>query len=173
MIPTKKLTFAGLFLAFGILLPQIFHLLGGTGPVFLPMHLPVLISGFLLGWPYSTLIGLITPVLSSVLTAMPQPPILYFMMVELGAYGLFAGYFFRAKKWRIFPSLAGAMILGRIVLAVTVYLLQPLMGLKLSPQAYLTAALLNGLPGIALQLVFVPVLIRLIRRALRWELQTS
>lgn len=165
MYSAKKMTYAALFLAFGLIVPQTFHLLGGTGPVFLPMHIPVLLAGFFLGGPTGAIIGLITPVLSSFVTAMPQPPILYFMMAELAAYGFIAGYLYKTRKLSVYMALVGAMIGGRVVLAGAVTLLQPLLGFKLSPAVYLSGALLNGIPGMILQLILIPVLVKLLYRA--------
>lgn len=161
----KKMTYSALFLAFGLVLPQIFHLFGGTGPVFLPMHVPVLLGGFFLGGPSGALIGLITPVLSSLITGMPQLPILYFMMAELSAYGFLAGYLNNNRKLNIYVALIGAMVGGRMALALTVTLLQSFLGLKVSPAVYLSAAVLNGIPGIALQILFIPILVKLLNRA--------
>lgn len=165
MYSAKKLTYAALFIAFGLILPQIFHLAGGTGPIFLPMHIPVLLAGFFLGAPLGALVGVITPVLSSLLTAMPQLPILYFMMAELAAYGFAAGWLYHRKKQPVLLSLIGAMAAGRIVLSLVVFILQPLMGLRLSPMVYLTGAVLNGIPGILLQIVLIPVLVKLLFKA--------
>ncbi|MFZ2257547.1 MAG: ECF transporter S component [Clostridiaceae bacterium] len=165
MYSAKKMTYSALFLAFGLIVPQAFHLFGGSGPVFLPMHIPVLLAGFFLGGPTGAIIGLITPILSSLVTAMPQPPILYFMMAELTAYGFLAGYLFKTRKLNIYVALIGAMIGGRIILAGAVTLLQPLLGFKLSPAVYLSGALLNGIPGMILQLFLIPVLVRLLNRA--------
>ena len=50
---------------------MLFHLAGGMGVVFLPMHLPVLLAGFFLGPRFGLLVGIITPLLSSLLTGMP------------------------------------------------------------------------------------------------------
>ena len=46
MAETKKMAVGGLLIAVGILLPQVFHLAGGSamGTLFLPMHLPVLLG---------------------------------------------------------------------------------------------------------------------------------
>ncbi len=167
MYSAKKLTYSALFLALGLVLPQAFHFFGGTGPVFLPMHIPVLLAGFFLGGPSGALIGLLTPVLSSLTTGMPQIPILYFMMAELCAYGFLAGYLYENRKLNIYASLLGAMAGGRLILALTVYLLQPLLGLKLSPAVYMSGAILNGIPGIIIQLLFIPVLVKLLNRARR------
>lgn len=169
MLTPKKLTYSALFLAFGLLLPQIFHLVGGGGPIFLPMHIPVLLAGFFLGGPLGALVGAVTPILSSLVTGMPQVPILYFMIAELTAYGFLAGFLFQKLGFNPILSLAGAMIGGRLILALAVYTLQPLMGLKLSPSAYLIGAVINGLPGILLQLLLIPVLVRLIRRGTHFQ----
>ena len=68
---TRQLTVSGFFIALGLILPMLFHLAGGMGVVFLPMHLPVLLAGFFLGPRFGLLVGIITPLLSSLLTGMP------------------------------------------------------------------------------------------------------
>lgn len=45
-----------IYVVSAIALPQIFHLFGMGGPMFLPMHIPVLLAGFTLGPKY----GLVT-----------------------------------------------------------------------------------------------------------------
>ena len=45
----RELALAGLMGALGLLLPIGFHALGWGGSVFLPMHLPVVVAGFLVG----------------------------------------------------------------------------------------------------------------------------
>jgi len=46
-LTTRKIASGGLFLALAVLLPQVFHLIGGpsAGKTFLPMHIPVLLAG--------------------------------------------------------------------------------------------------------------------------------
>lgn len=169
MARTGKLTYSALFLAFGLILPQFFHLLGGTGPIFLPMHIPVLLAGFFLGGPSGALVGILSPILSSIITGMPAVPILFIMIGELAAYGWFAGYLYQGRKLNIYASLTGAMILGRITLAAVVYLLQFTIGLTIQPLAYLTTAILTGLPGIVIQFIFLPPMVRLLHRAARYD----
>lgn len=156
---TRKLTYSALFLAFGIILPQIFHLFGGTGPVFLPMHIPVLLAGFFLGGGSGALIGLMTVLASALLTGMPPVPIIYFMLFEVAVYGLVAGLAYRKFRLNVYVSLILAMVAGRVALAASVYALQPLLGLKLSPAGYMTGALTGGVPGMVIQLVFIPALV--------------
>ena len=51
---TKKMIYGGLLTAVGLVLPQAFHVFGqGVGMAFLPMHLPVMIAGILLGPCYA------------------------------------------------------------------------------------------------------------------------
>ena len=78
----KKIAYAGLFIAMGILLPQLFHLSGlpQSGSIFLPMHIPVLFAGFILGPLYGALIGVLLPIISAILTGMPPAARLPFMI---------------------------------------------------------------------------------------------
>lgn len=170
---TRKLTYSALFLAFGILLPQIFHLFGGTGPVFLPMHIPVLLAGFFLGGGSGALIGLMTVLASTLLTGMPPVPILYFMLFEVAVYGLVAGLTYRKFKMNVYVSLILAMMAGRITLAAAVYTLQPLLGLRLSPAGYMTGALTGGIPGTVIQLIFIPALVIALERVVFRNGRTS
>ena len=60
---TRDLTYAALLIALGLLMPQVFHMIGGqqAGGMFLPMHIPVLMAGLLLGPAYGTAVGVVTP----------------------------------------------------------------------------------------------------------------
>ena len=42
---TNEVILSGLLLAMGIILPMIFHMFSLTGPIALPMHIPVLMGG--------------------------------------------------------------------------------------------------------------------------------
>lgn len=87
---TKKLVFCAICVALCVVLPMAFHALG-SGTVFLPMHVPVLLCGLVCTWPYGVACGLLGPMLSSVLTSMPPTAILPSMMAELAVYGLVTG----------------------------------------------------------------------------------
>src|SRR6056297_3524954 len=119
---SKEIVLSGLFIALGLLVPMLFHAVGGAGPVFLPMHLPVLVGGFILSPKFAVLVGLSTPLLSSVLTGMPVlMPMAPIMMAELGIYGLTVSLL-KEKGVNNVITLISAMIFGRIsaVLMVTV-----------------------------------------------------
>jgi hypothetical protein len=159
-LKTKELITGGLLLAVGILLPMVFHSMNIMGKVFLPMHIPVLIGGFLLS-PYLALIlGIVTPLLSSVLTGMPPMyPMGIIMAFELGTYGLAVSLCMRKFKLPIIISLITSMAVGRIVAGITVFMLASLFGLKMNPIAFIQGAVVTGLPGIAIQIIIIPTLI--------------
>ncbi len=159
-IRVRTLTATGLLLAVGLLLPLVFHSLFGAtgGKTFLPMHYAVLLGGLLLGPVAGGFLGIATPLLSTLMTGMPAVTILPPMVVELAVYGLVAGV--ARRYWRIAPiwSLLLAMVAGRIALGLAVALLGPVIGLKVAPVIYVWASIVSGLPGIAMQIVVIPLL---------------
>ncbi len=170
----KQLTASAMLLAAGVLLPQIFHLAGGAavGKIFLPMHIPVIICGFICGPLWGAAVGFICPVISSAMTGMPQMfPTGFSQMGELAVYGLAAGIMYKLimkTRWEtvnIYASLAVSMVLGRIVSGVIKLFL--LMGTAnpLTWNAFISAALLVSWPGIVIQLVFIPILVGVLKKS--------
>lgn len=152
---------AGLFLALGIILPYAFHLTGLLGPVFLPMHIPVLLCGFILGESYGLIIGFITPLLNSVFTGMPvMYPIGIAMTFELAAYGFLAGYLYKRKGINIFISLIIAMFVGRFISGVMNFTLLTLGHNTFVLKGFLTASFVKGLWGIIIQILFIPAAVK-------------
>lgn len=162
---TKKLVYAALLLAAGVLLPQIFHLLGGSvaGATFLPMHIPVLIGGLLLGPFYGSVIGVFSPVLSFLTTAMPTAERLPFMIIELAIYGLASG-FLAVKIKQIYPVLISAMLAGRAAYAGSLMIAFYLFDMGNAAPIAAWTAVVKGVPGIILQLVIVPPVVYALRR---------
>lgn len=159
-ITTRELVLSGLLLGSGLLLPMIFHMFSMTGPVFLPMHIPVLIGGLLLPPSLALPLGVITPLLSSLLTGMPVAfPMAPIMAVELGLYGLSASIATRKLKLNTLLSLIIAMIDGRIGAGLTVALLVKLFGVQMNPLMFVKGAIVTGLPGLIIQTIFIPALI--------------
>ena len=93
----RKLVYTGLLVAVGVLLPQVFHIFGSSaaGMVFLPMHIPVLIGGLLLGPMSGLCIGVAAPLISFGITGMPPLSNLFFMMS-----GLVSFYFLLYARYR-------------------------------------------------------------------------
>ncbi|MEG0291903.1 MAG: ECF transporter S component [Anaerovoracaceae bacterium] len=162
---TKKLVYAGLFLALGILLPQVFHFIPvgpNAGKMFLPMHIPVLLAGFMVGPMAGLLVGVMSPILSFAFFGMPPVFLLPAMVFELAAYGLVSGILNKNIK-SVYLSLTLTLIVGRVVSAVMYVVLINLFGLKMLSMEVFFASLVMGLPGIAIQLVLIPVLVKRIK----------
>jgi hypothetical protein len=58
------------------------------------------------------------------------------------------------------------MIIGRVVLGISAFLMASLFVVKLNPTLYLKGAVISGLPGIALQLILVPFVIKALSRSI-------
>src|SRR6056297_1422923 len=81
---TRQMTYAALFLAVSVILPSIFHMSGIDGRIFLPMHLPILLSGFFISPGMAFVVGLLAPFLNTLVSGMPVLfPIAIIMSVEL------------------------------------------------------------------------------------------
>lgn len=158
----RQLCAAAMLLALGLLLPQVFHMVGGrpVSSIFSPMHLPVLICGMLLGPWYGGAVGALTPVLSALTTGMPPAAILPFMFCELTAYGAVSGAL--SRRLPLYPALIGAQVAGRVVYALALFAGGTLFGMQCAGPASVLASVVTGLPGIVLQLLLAPLLVRLI-----------
>lgn len=165
---TKNLVYSALFLAIGLILPSIFHAVAmGSGKIFLPMHIPVLLAGLFLGGKYGFIVGAILPFLSSILTSMPPIyPVAVSMCFELLTYGFITGYLYKNKKMNIYVSLVVAMLAGRVVSGVVQAILLGFFGNGYSFALFFTATFVEPLIGIAIQLIFVPIIVKSCERIL-------
>lgn len=162
---TQHLVLAGFFLALGLLMPFLTAQIPSLGSRLLPMHIPVLLCGCVLGGPTGLLVGLITPLLRSVLFGMPPLfPTAAAMAFELAAYGLFIGMLYKTTR-SIYLSLVLAMLGGRAVWGIVSLALYGLAGSSFSWQLFTAGAFVNALPGIILQLILIPGVVIALERA--------
>lgn len=157
---TKKLVYTAVFLALGILFPMLFHLLGLPGQVLLPMHIPIFLGALTLGPISGFIVGILTPILSSLLTGMPPMiPMVPIMIFELAAYGFFAGFLYEKYPKNVFIPLIAAMIIGRIVAGIAAWSVFNIFNMdKINILTYISSSFVKGLPGIIMSLVLVPLL---------------
>lgn len=150
--------------ALAVILPQIVHALLGAagGAQWLPMYLPVLLGGCLLGWHWGLGIGVLSPIVSFIITAafgnpMPVAARLPYMIAELAVFatvsGLFSKKISKNALWAFLAVLTAALA-GR-----TVFLLLAVAFQSVSPlSAYAAwAQVKTGLVGLCLQMVIVPI----------------
>lgn len=166
---TKNLVLAGLFIALGIILPFFTGKIGELGRALLPMHIPVLIAGFVCGAPYGLIIGFVTPILNSLITGMPPMfPIATVMAFELAAYGLMTGLLYRLfpkKDIYVYPTLLLSMLIGRVVWGITNLFILGISTGAFTWQAFMAGAFINAIPGIIIQIVIIPVIVIALKRA--------
>lgn len=166
--PIKEVVLASMFIALGIVLPFLTGSNPELGGIFLLMHIPVLIAGLVLGGKYGLIVGLITPILRSVLIGMPPLfPIALAMMFELGAYGLLIGLSYRflpKNPLFVYVALLISLLLGRGVWGIAAAIFYPLAGFGFTFDKFLATAFVTGLPGIAIQVVLIPLLFIYLKR---------
>jgi thiamine transporter ThiT len=169
------LVLAALFLNLGLVLP---FFAGNVifGPALLPMHLPVLLCGIILGPKYGALVGLILPLTRFLMIGMPPlMPTAVSMTFELAAYGGIIGLLYGKLPKNIpslYISLITAMLAGRVVWAAARMVLLGLTDTPFSFEIFLAGAFVNAVPGIILQIVLIPVLILGIQKA-GWQKEAA
>lgn len=151
-----------MFLAIGLLLPFLTGQLKTIGSMLLPMHIPVILCGLICGWQYGAAVGFILPLLRNLLFGMPPMPGAISMALELCTYGLVVGLLYGISKWKciisLYRSMIIAMLAGRAVWGVAQIIVLGIKGGSFTFEAFMAGAFLNAIPGIILQLVFIPVL---------------
>ncbi len=166
----KNLAAASMLFAVGIVLPFATGQIPEIGNMLLPMHLPVLLCGFICGWRYGASVGLLLPIVRSLMLGRP---ILYpnavAMAFELMAYGLAAGLIYVLLKRRgmaaIYISLVSAMIIGRIIWGAASVILYGIAAKGYTFSAFIAGAFIEAVPGIILQLILIPALVYAVERS--------
>lgn len=158
-----------------VVVPQIFHALGaisglGTklGETFLPMHLPIILVGLLAG-PYAGAIsGLLGPLMSFALSGMPSTVMLPFIMIELCAYGFFAGLL-RNNKMPTIGKVFIVQISGRVVRTAAILLAVYAFGNESIAVASIWMSIVTGIFGLALQWTFLPLIVYRVENLKKYE----
>lgn len=159
--PVQTLVTAAMLTALGFVLPFFTGQIPQIGSMLCPMHLPVLLCGLLCGWKYGLAVGFLLPLLRSVTLGMPPMfPTAIAMAFELAAYGFLSGFLYARSRWQcvvaLYRCLIIAMLGGRIVWAAAQVILSGVSGQAFTWQMFLSGAFLTAIPGIVLQLVFIP-----------------
>ena len=162
-----KMVLAALFLALGYVMPFLTGQIPEIGAMLCPMHLPVLLCGFICGWKWGLGVGFVTPLFRSLTLGMPPLfPTAVCMAFELAAYGALAGALHRIfprKKPYIYCSLLIAMIVGRLIWgAVSFVCIVGIKGGSFTLSAFIAGAVTNAIPGIIVQIILVPILVILL-----------
>jgi len=165
---TKNLVLSGLFIALGLVLPFFTGQIPEIGSRLLPMHIPILLCGFVCGWPFGLIAGLTVPLLRSIIFGMPPLfPTAVAMTFELAVYGFAAGIMYKLfpkKNVYTYAVLIISMICGRIVWGIVSFFLYGLSGTAFTWHMFAAGAFINAVPGIIVQIVLIPVIVISLRK---------
>ncbi len=147
--------------AIGITLPIAFHVTG-LGNKFLPMLLPLLLNGFLSRLPWAVGTAALVPMASGFITGMPPfyPPIAFVMSIEGALMAGTAAAVYKLNRRRIWPALILAIAVDRAVSTTLMWLISGKFGLPAAAVSF--GNLIHGLPGVALQLAVIPLVLRVL-----------
>lgn len=158
-----RLILSAIFLALAYVLPFLTGQIPEIGSMLCPMHLPVLLCGFLCGPIWGGAVGAIAPLFRSLTLS---APILYpkavCMAFELAAYGAIAGLFYKLFPRRrifLYVSLLIAMIAGRLVYGAAMAICLGAGGKSYTLSAFLTGTVTGAIPGIVLQILLIPLIV--------------
>ena len=164
---TRRMLLSAMFLALGVILPFLTGQIKEIGDPLLPMHIPVMLCGLICGWQYGFVTGLILPFLRAVTVGMPPIyPNAVWMAAELATYGFVVGFLYSAfqkkQMWWLYFCLLISMGSGRVVWGVTKANLLAVADKPFTLQAFITGGIIDSLPGILLQLILIPAIIKII-----------
>ena len=167
----KKLTYSALFLALAFVLPFLTGQIQQIGNMLCPMHIPVILCGFICGAPWGGLVGALAPILRSITLGMPVLfPNAVCMAVELAVYGLVAGLLYSIlpkKKASVYISLITAMICGRVAWGLAMFSALGFDTANFGIQAVIATTVTASIPGIILQLVLIPIIVFAVEKSVK------
>ncbi len=168
-ITVKKLVISAMFLAIGIVLPFLTAQIPEIGQMLLPMHIPVMLCGFICGWPYGLAVGFITPILRSVMFGQPVIfPMAIAMAFELATYGVSCGILYEIlpkKKWAFYPALIVSMVVGRVIYILAMTVISGVSSVEFGVWAWIISAIPEAVPGLILQLMLIPIIMMVLQEA--------
>ena len=160
---TLRLVLAAMFLAMTYVMPFLTGQIPQIGSMLCPMHIPVILCGYLCGAPWGLIVGFTAPLLRSMILGMPPLfPTAFAMAFELAAYGFMSGFLYRLlpkKGINIYVSLILSMIVGRLVWGLVQFCCMGLDTTRFGFSAFWAGAVVNALPGIIIQLILIPILV--------------
>ena len=143
----RHLTCAAMCLALCLYLPFLTGQIPQIGRALSPMHIPVLLAGFLCGPWWAMVVGLVAPMLR---------------------HSLFSGLLYQLlpkKRSNIYVSLILAMLGGRIVWGIAMTIISGVTGSEFGWAAFIAGAFTSAVPGIIVHIILIPVLVMSLQKA--------
>ena len=164
-----RLLYSSMFLALAMLLPFLVGAIKPFGVALLPMHIPVILCGFICGPSWGMAVGIVAPLLRSFIFGQPGMISAIAMAFELATYAFIAGVLYKSLKknlFMIYIDLLTAMVAGRIVWGLVTFVLI-FLGLASGSIGFgliWGSTVLNCIPGIILQLIVIPPIINVLKK---------
>lgn len=154
---------AALFLALAYVFPFLTGQIPKIGNMLCPMHIPVLLCGFLCGPVWGLAVGVTAPLLRALTLGAPLLfPTAVCMACELAAYGAVAGGMYRLfprRKPYLYVSLLAAMMAGRLVWGAAMCVCTGIGSGGFTLTVFFMSGFVYALPGILVQVVLIPLLV--------------
>ena len=149
----------------GILLPWFFGGITLFGTGLLPMEFPILLCGMVCGLGYGGVVGAIVPILYSLIFGtMDIYPLGVVTAVELCAYGVLCGLLYKTLKQNVYVSLLLSMFSGRAIFYIVYYFTLRYEGKVYTADMFINGEVLNVLAGIAIQIIFIPLIVLILNK---------
>lgn len=149
----------------GILLPWFFGGITLFGTELLPMEFPILLCGMVCGLGYGGVVGAIVPILYSLIFGtMDIYPLGIATAVELCSYGVLCGLLYKTLKQNVYVSLLLSMFSGRAIFYVVYYFTLRYEGKVYTADMFINGEVLNVLAGIAIQIIFIPLIVLILNK---------
>ena len=149
----------------GVLLPWFFGGINLFGTGLLPMVLPVLLCGMVCGLGYGGVVGALVPILYSLIFGtMEMYPLGAATAVELCTFGVLCGLLYKTLKQNVYVSLLLSMFSGRTIFYIVYYFMMRHEGKMYTADMFINGEVLNVLAGIAIQIIFIPLIVLILNK---------
>ena len=149
----------------GVLLPWFFGGVRLFGTELLTMEFPVLLCGMICGFGYGGIVGALVPILYSLIFGtMSMYPLGVATAIELCTFGVLCGLLYKTLKQNVYVSLLLSMFSGRTVFYIVYYFMLKSEGKIYTADAFINEEFLNVLAGIAIQIIFIPLIVMVLNK---------
>lgn len=168
----NRLVVTAVLLALGMVLPFLTGQIPTVGQLISPLHIPVFICALTCGWGWAGALGVVLPLLRSVVFGMPPLVAVGIpMAAEMAVYGVVTGLMYRLVRGKM-PKVAGmlvammiAMVAGRLVGGGVKALVMGLQGAGYSWAAFVAAYFTGTVVGAVIHLILCPIVALALEKA--------
>ena len=165
----RRMVWAAVCLALCMVLPFLTGQIPQIGSAISPMHIPVLLAGFICGPWWAMAVGAVAPLLRFALFGMPPIfPTGVAMAFELLTYGAISGVLYKKLPRRVYTvyiALIAAMLAGRVVWGAVRLIIAGLSSSAFSWSMFVAGAFTNAVPGIICHIILIPIIILALEKA--------